>query len=74
MSAPLKRLRTVAGFAKKKIVFEGECDARHHRKKRRLQPHHGADCGAFRKGRPPVDTSKKPSRFLAEMGLSSSTT
>ena len=31
-----ERLQTVAGFAKKKIVFEGEDDAKHHRKKRRL--------------------------------------
>jgi hypothetical protein len=43
MSAPLNAFKTVAVFAKKKIVFEGEYDAEHHRKKRRLQLHQWAD-------------------------------
>jgi hypothetical protein len=43
MSAPLNAFKTVAVFAKKKIVFEGEDNAKHYRKKRRLQSHQCAD-------------------------------
>ena len=43
MSAPLNAFKTVAVFAKKKIVFEGNTLCRTPPKKRRLQPHQCAD-------------------------------
>ena len=57
-SAPLNAFKTVAGFREEKLCFEGEQDnAKHYRKKRRLQPHHRTDRGVSGKGRPPVDSS-----------------
>src|SRR5271155_1049740 len=57
MSAPLNASEPSRVSRRKKLFLKGEYDARPHRKKRRLQPYHSADCGALRKGRPPVDTS-----------------
>jgi TIR domain len=45
-------------FREEKICFEGEQDnAKHYRKKRRIQPHHRTDRGVSGKRRPPVDSS-----------------
>src|SRR5208283_5326747 len=50
-SAPLNAFKTVAGFREEKICFEGEeNNAKHHRKKRRIQPHHRTDRGVSGKG------------------------
>jgi antirestriction protein ArdC len=49
MSAPLNASNR-RGFREEKIVFEGEYNAKHHRKKRRLQPHHRADRRVSGKG------------------------
>ena len=50
-SAPLNAFKTVAGFREEKICFEGEQHhAKHHRKKRRLQPHHAQIAEYLEKG------------------------
>jgi hypothetical protein len=63
-SAPLKAFKTVAGFREEKICFEGEEDnAKHHRKKRRLQPHHAQIVEHLEKGVRPRESQTFSERF-----------
>jgi conjugative relaxase-like TrwC/TraI family protein len=55
-SAPLNAFKP-SRVSRRKNVSIGEDNAKHQRKKRRIQPHHRPDCGVSGERRPPVDAS-----------------